>query len=205
MIRLLMVTLLLVLAAPPAAAQYGPPIYAGGGLGYGQFDYLFPPGCNAPRGHSGFGPDVWLGVRLRQFRVVARAGVVAEANDTKISCVQDDPPSTGTFVSRNYETSGHSSTHIDLRGLYSKSFQKFNVAGGVFAGRVSERHSNYYGATIMLGYGSVGIAADYSRRSVNYEDVAFNYTDDGPIRTIVKSGAETAGGIFLKAYVQMMR
>ena len=51
MIRIIILALLVVGVQRSAEAQYGPPIYAGGGLGYGQFDYLFPPGCSAPTGN----------------------------------------------------------------------------------------------------------------------------------------------------------
>jgi hypothetical protein len=197
--------LILMLAAMPASAaaqRHGPPLYVGGGFGIGSIPYLFEAFCTAPKGDQGSGPDVWAGLRFGRLRVVGRGALIADIHERK-ACYDEN----GDFaepadneISRRYDHIRTTGTLLDMRLLYTASIDKLTASAGVHVGRVSERRSPYAGATVMLRFHFVGIAADYTLHRAKYRELLYStatrsYTEIG-------NGTETAGGLFLKVYVE---
>ncbi|MGQ0813488.1 MAG: hypothetical protein ACT4O1_03395 [Gemmatimonadota bacterium] len=201
--RSLIVAVALMLVAAPAHAQYGPPFFAGAGFGVGSFPHLFAPSCEHQEGETGIGPDIWAGFRLGNLRLAGRAALISDPR-REDNCARQTP-SEGTFVVRTYDHISDDATLLDLRALYGISINKLNASAGVHAGRVSERHSMYFGATAMLRYSVFGVATDFTRHNVKYQDVEWSYEIGRPRAREINRGEETVTGVFFKAFVEMTR
>ena len=193
--RILFVMLALAGFARPMHAQgYELPVFLGIGAIGGNAHHLFGSSCGDQDGSRVVGPEVWSGLKYDRVRLIARAGWAHHNRRSQSSC-------SGNFLDRRrtYETAQGETILADLRAQYTVlRVGTAEVATGIHIGMVTDLADPYYGGTLMVKYGIIGIGADYSQRRVKWVE-----TEN--LGQFVADGTHGAGGLLVRVYLETRR